>query len=692
VARLVVLALIASLLVIPAGAASAVTAACPAGIPSAGFTDLTGLSSSAIEAINCIKFYGVTAGTSATTYGPNDNVLRYQMALFIIRALQADGLGLPSGASQGFTDISGLTAAQQTAINQLKQLGISTGTTATTFSPNNNVLRYEMAVFMVRAAAASGVALPSGADQGFTDIGGLTAAQQTFVNQLKQLGITSGTSATTFSPFEAVPRWQMALFVAALLNVLGVVPAGLGQYTVSPNTAASLTVSSPDDATDDRVFTITGVPAGTTVDIALYPADNVTTSAGSYVFVDTDGTANEADDQCAPSAEFTVINGAATGGVCWAEVAPVGGQITATADGFGATDAVVVVWLDSNDNDDIDLNTANNPTEAFGVGGATTWNAEEGSAGLYGWAFVDGTNKDADVFTGDGFSWFYDSNDQFFIDNLDGLGEVATTMANFEAGISSDDQVHITYADSAAAVSRFSLWNSNPETLVLAAPVIGTNKVTLTWGAPAQDWDSILVQRALSTNNTDCTPTNEVWATIFTFTDQDGPYSYADTSAGAPEQYCYRLIAVNDGDQGAGSNQVFAALTAADASAPTLVSSSITTDAGLVGQLNAGEAEVYEFVFSEEMNAALTAAGLVIQLTDGDGTILNVTGTGVLDDDGGTYADNRHLTFTVTGVAVVQDGTTATFVYPGTVTAAAAVFADTSGNFLNLSTGDRTLG
>ena len=67
-----------------------------------------------------------------------------------------------------------------------------------------------MALFLVRAAAALGQTLPSGASQGFTDIAGFDAATQTAINQLKQLNITMGTSATTFGPTGTVPagRWR----------------------------------------------------------------------------------------------------------------------------------------------------------------------------------------------------------------------------------------------------------------------------------------------------------------------------------------------------------------------------------------------------------------------------------------------------------------------------------------------------
>ena len=100
--------------------------ACPASasIPSAGFTDTTD------SAVDCLAYYGITLGTTATTYEPTASVSRWQMALYITRAHAEAGGTLGTGADQGFTDISGKSAEIQTAINQIKQLGVTVGKTA----------------------------------------------------------------------------------------------------------------------------------------------------------------------------------------------------------------------------------------------------------------------------------------------------------------------------------------------------------------------------------------------------------------------------------------------------------------------------------------------------------------------------------------------------------------------------------
>ena len=82
------------------------------------------------------------------------------MALFLTRTAKLAEVSLGTGADQGFTDIAGKSSEIQTGINQIRQLGVSVGKTATTFAPDDNVTREEMALFVSRlfqkAAAGPG--------------------------------------------------------------------------------------------------------------------------------------------------------------------------------------------------------------------------------------------------------------------------------------------------------------------------------------------------------------------------------------------------------------------------------------------------------------------------------------------------------------------------------------------------------
>lgn len=264
------------MLAFPAAAAGD---ACPENLPASKFTDLAGLSPETTHAINCVSSYSVAKGTSDTAFDPASSVTRWQMALFLTRTAAAAGITLPTAASQGFTDIGSLPADTQAAINQLAQLGITTGTTSTTFSPELPVSRWQMALFLVRLAAKAEVAVPAGTDQGFLDISSLPSATRQAINQLAGLGVAKGTSATTFTPGQTVVRWQMALFLARSFGVLGVKPGGL-------SVAASAAVAQVTETVTLNVVAngLDGKPlAGKSIDVWVGSKD----AAGKCV-VDTD--------------------------------------------------------------------------------------------------------------------------------------------------------------------------------------------------------------------------------------------------------------------------------------------------------------------------------------------------------------------------------------------------------------------
>jgi hypothetical protein len=72
------------------------------------------------------------------------------MALFLTRLNHAMTGSLPSGADQGFQDIASLPDVTRTAINQLAQLSITSGTAPGAFDPFGLVTREQMASFIMR--------------------------------------------------------------------------------------------------------------------------------------------------------------------------------------------------------------------------------------------------------------------------------------------------------------------------------------------------------------------------------------------------------------------------------------------------------------------------------------------------------------------------------------------------------------
>ncbi len=241
--------------------------ACPTGVaPAHGFTDV--FADVTATAVSCIKYYGITMGTTTTTYSPSESVPRWQMALFLTRMAVPSGVTLGDGSDQGFTDIGGKSAEIQTAINQLKQLGITVGTNAagTLFDPDSNVSREEMALFISRLLKNS-VTGPGGneefvtgtsgakeiksidADYNFTDIVDVNLTEsRTAIISLWNLGVTDvATNSTTYQPNADMTRAAMAKFMSESLNHTNARPKGLvlqaSQYTGDNDYTVSLSTT-----------------------------------------------------------------------------------------------------------------------------------------------------------------------------------------------------------------------------------------------------------------------------------------------------------------------------------------------------------------------------------------------------------------------------------------------------------------
>jgi len=187
-------------------------------VPDAGFVDVSS-GSVFFDDINYIAYYGVTTGVGGGRFDPLGEVSRWQMALFLDRVWEAVGFSLPA-PSGSLTDIGDLPAEYQDAIGALAALGVTQGTGDGRFNPDGEVSRWQMALFLVRVLDLAGVTLPSGANQGFSDIGSLDVSYQMAINQLFQLGITTGTSASTFGPDGVVTREQMAAFLARTMRLI----------------------------------------------------------------------------------------------------------------------------------------------------------------------------------------------------------------------------------------------------------------------------------------------------------------------------------------------------------------------------------------------------------------------------------------------------------------------------------------
>ena len=121
-----------------------------------GFADIADLPPDFQLAINQLSQLGITQGTSPTVFDPGATVTRWQMALFLTRLLVAEGVLLPDGSDQGFTDIAGLPPEYQIAINQLRQMNVTVQVGE--YHPGVVMPRDQLASFLSRSLTSTQLA------------------------------------------------------------------------------------------------------------------------------------------------------------------------------------------------------------------------------------------------------------------------------------------------------------------------------------------------------------------------------------------------------------------------------------------------------------------------------------------------------------------------------------------------------
>ena len=89
---------------------------------------------------------GITFGTSATTFAPNTECNRAQVVTFLWRSMQSP----ETTAQMAFTDVPG-DSFYYAAVAWAVKNGITSGTSETTFAPNDVCTRAQGVTFLYRA-------------------------------------------------------------------------------------------------------------------------------------------------------------------------------------------------------------------------------------------------------------------------------------------------------------------------------------------------------------------------------------------------------------------------------------------------------------------------------------------------------------------------------------------------------------
>jgi uncharacterized repeat protein (TIGR01451 family) len=185
--------------------------------------------------IETVLHNGITAGCSASEFCPTQPVSRWQMAVFIAKAMN-DGAVPTSGTVPGKGDYDcvggGTSVFDDVApedpgcahVHYIAAEGITAGCDADSFCPASVVDRWQMAVFLAKAMTG-GTVPTSGTVPGKGNYdcvpGGLSVFDDVppedggcpHVHHIAAEAVTAGCSPTSYCPADAVTREQMAVFI-----------------------------------------------------------------------------------------------------------------------------------------------------------------------------------------------------------------------------------------------------------------------------------------------------------------------------------------------------------------------------------------------------------------------------------------------------------------------------------------------
>ena len=178
------------------------------------FDDVTDSSQYYYTAVYWAYENGITTGTTASTFSPNDAVTRAQFVTFLYRLA-----GQPAVTSASvFDDVTDTSAYYYNAVVWAYENGITTGTTATTFDPTGTVTREQVVTFIYRYYGSPAL---TDVDAIFTDVTGTGAYYYSPVYWAYENGITTGTTATLFGTGSNCTRGQVVTFLYRAVQAAG---------------------------------------------------------------------------------------------------------------------------------------------------------------------------------------------------------------------------------------------------------------------------------------------------------------------------------------------------------------------------------------------------------------------------------------------------------------------------------------
>ena len=160
---------------------------------------------------------GLLSGTSDTTFSPNTGMSR---GMFVTALGRLAGINPDSYKTGKFTDVKA-DAYYAPYVNWAAQNGIVEGVTATTFAPDTNINREQMAVIMANYAKKLGYDLPKTLQAvTFADNAQISSWAKNAVRAMQQAGILAGKNGNKFDPKGTATRAEVATILRRFVEIV----------------------------------------------------------------------------------------------------------------------------------------------------------------------------------------------------------------------------------------------------------------------------------------------------------------------------------------------------------------------------------------------------------------------------------------------------------------------------------------
>ena len=183
--------------------------------PAPVFTDITG--HWAADNIIFAASRGLLAGTGDNRFSPNTGMTR---GMFVTALGRLAGIDPESYKTGKFTDVKA-DAYYAPYVNWAAEKGIVSGTSATTFSPDTNITREQMAVIMASYAEKMGYDLPVAHEAvTFADNAQIRSWAAKEVKAMQQAGIMAGKGGNRFDPKGTATRAEVATVLRRFVEIV----------------------------------------------------------------------------------------------------------------------------------------------------------------------------------------------------------------------------------------------------------------------------------------------------------------------------------------------------------------------------------------------------------------------------------------------------------------------------------------